>query len=101
MPTLRPVAVSVCGDPVALSVTLMVAVCVLPALGWKVTETRQLEPPASAAVQPLLAMANSALDDATLVMVSELATGPVLVTLKVSGVLLVLRPCEPKLRLEG
>ena len=50
IPALIPVTDKVCVAPVilpALSVTVMVAVCVLPAFGAKETDTRQLVPAVS------------------------------------------------------
>ena len=55
----EPVRATVCGEPLALSVTVRVAVCRPVAVGVKVTEMLQLSPAPSDAPQPLV-VANSA-----------------------------------------
>ena len=92
-----PVRLTVCGLVAALSLTVSVPVRVPPAFGVKVTLIEQVDPAASILPQLLL------WPKSPLVVMPEISRGavPGLLRETVSGLLVVLTGCEPKVRLAG
>ena len=84
-----PLSVMLCGEPVALSVTVSVALKLAADAGAKVTETAQLAPAASVTPQVLVCAKSAVFVPETAIFVIAKAALPVLVSVAVCAAVVV------------